>query len=198
MESPAHRFLTAFFFAAGVSSGGAAEPATESAATRERAVSPRVAGLLAAAVPKYSSAPPPAAESPAPAPAASARLAATDRPAPANGIVRLPEYVVRERKPAKLPEREEVISRQQLERIAMQRHLGDEQGLERALSVLTPVHLWRKIPVLGKFPFRGFQTNEDRAMDLYWKAQMAERWEYLSSPEFKPTPSTAPSPRPAP
>ncbi len=154
--------------------------------------------MLAAAVPKYSPPPALAAEPANSAPAAGGRIATANRPAPANGIVRLPDYLVRERKPAPLPKPEEVMAPRALERIAMQRHLGDEQGLERALSVFTPVHLWRKIPLLGKFPFRGFQTNEDRAMDLYWKAQMAERWEYLSSPEFKPTPSTSPSSRPAP
>lgn len=193
MECLARCLLSGFAIVAAVSWGAAAEPVTGAPTTRERAVSPRAAGMLAAAVPKYLP-PPPAPEPSEPVPAASARITTTDRPAPANGIVRLPEYVVRERKPAKLPEPEEVMSRQQLERIAMQRHLGDEQGLERALSVLTPVHLGRKIPVLGKFPFRGFQTNEDRAMDLYWKAQMAARWEYLNSPEFKPTPSTSPTP----
>ncbi len=195
MERPVCRLLVGFAIAAAVSWGGAAEPVRETPTTRERVVSPRVAGMLGAAVPKYSPPPVPVAEPAEGAPAASRRIAAADRPVPANGIVRLPEYVVRERKPAKLPDPEEVMSPQQLERIAMQRHLGDEQGLERALSVLTPVHLWLKIPVLGKFPFRGFQTNEDRAMDLYWKAQKAERWEYLNSPEFKPTPPAPSSPR---
>ena len=160
---------------------------------RERPVSPRVAGLLAAAVPKYS--PPPPAEPTEPAPAAPARIAAADRPAPANGIVRLPEYVLRERKPAKLPDLEEVMSRERLERIAMQRHLGDEQGLERALSMLTPVHLWRKIPVLGRFPLVTFETNEQRAMRMDEAAKIKARWEALSglmSPQLKP--AAAPPP----
>ncbi len=123
------------------------------------------------------------------------RPASSERLTPANGIVRLPEYVVRERKPAKLPDPEEVMARQQLERIAMQRHLGDEQGLERALSMLTPVHLWRKIPVLGKFPLVSFETNEQRAMRMDYDAKIKARWDALSglmSPELKPAPKPQP------
>ncbi len=162
--------------------------------SRERVISPRVAGMLAAAAPKFAASPATATpDAAATAPVARERIAADGRPAPANGIVRLPDYVVRERKPAKLPEPEEVMSPRALEQIAMQRFLGDEQGLDRALSVLTPVHLWRKIPVLGKVPFGGFQTNEDRAMGMYRAAQIKERWEYLLSPEFKPTPAPPPA-----
>lgn len=89
-ERPARSLLMFFSIIAGVSWGGAAEAAIEAAITRDRAVSPRVAGMLAAAVPEYS--PPPPTE---PAEAAPARPTASERLTPANGIVRLPEYVVR-------------------------------------------------------------------------------------------------------
>ncbi|MBI5692120.1 MAG: hypothetical protein HZC55_18725 [Verrucomicrobia bacterium] len=116
-------------------------------------------------------------------------------PAPANAIVRLPDYVVRERKPPRLPEAEEVMSPREREQLALQRFLGDEQGLDRALSMITPVHLWRKIPLLGRFPFLGFETNEQRAVRLYEEARRAERVAYLYSPEFHPKASAAPADR---
>jgi len=87
------------------------------------------------------------------------------------------------------------MSRRQLEQVAMQRYLGDEQGLERALSMLTPVHLWRKIPVLGRFPLVTFETNEQRAMRMDEAARIKARWEALSglmSPQSKPVRATQP------
>lgn len=116
-------------------------------------------------------------------------------PAPANTIVRLPDYVVRERKPPRLPEPEEVMSPREREQLALQRFLGDEQGLDRALSMVTPVHLWRRIPLLGRFPFLGFETNEQRAVRLYEEARRTERLAYLYSPEFHPKAPAAPAGR---
>ena len=196
MGRPVQRvFVAAIVIAALVAGGrgGAAEDETAAAAARERPVSPRVAGLLSAALPKYT--PAPATDKPALAETSAAvptRLSTVDRPAPANGIVRLPDFVVRDRKPAKLPEPEEVMSRRDLEKIAMQRYLGDEQGLDRALSMVTPVDLWRRIPLLGRFPLVSFQTNEQRAMAMYEEAKMAERWAELSSLAAMPGPSAAP------
>src|SRR5262245_26126094 len=74
---------------------------------RERVVSTRVAEMLNAAAPKYEP-PPNVAEKPAEegqaTPAARSRLA--DPTVRANTIVRLPEYVVIERKPRPLPKYE--------------------------------------------------------------------------------------------
>jgi len=197
MERPARCLLVGLTIAAGVSWGRAAEPASNLSIARERVVSPRVAGMLAAAGPIYSPPSSPATPATEMAEVAAARPAASERVTPANGIVRLPDYVVRERKPPKLPDPEEVMPRRQLEQIAMQRHLGDEQGLERALSMLTPVHLWRRIPVLGRFPLVTFETNEQRAMRMDEAAKIKARWDALAglmSPELRPSPPAAPAP----
>lgn len=148
----------------------------------QRVVSPRVAELLAAVSPKYE---PPAAL----VVTASPPTPAIPRVTPANKIVRLPVYIVRE---PKVPKTEEVLTRKVVEKIAMQRYLGEEDGLNRALSVITPVHLWRRIPILGKYPLVTFQTNEQRAMAIYEREKIAERWADLSgllSPSLRPSSS---------
>ena len=86
-----------------VASSGAATQALEpvvSSAQSERAVSPHVAELLAASMPKYQPTAPPEKKSELATPADH------ESDKPANGIVHLPRYVVRE---AKLPEPTEVM-----------------------------------------------------------------------------------------
>ena len=91
---------------------------------------------------------------------------ATGREQPANGIVRLPDYLVRE---PKLPTPEEVRSRRELERYAMDKYLGPENGFDRGvLNLFTFPQLWRKIPLLGQIlpcPIPSV-TNEERAKSV--------------------------------
>lgn len=191
---------------AGVASLCAAEAA---GAKRPRAVSERLARNLAEVMPKH-------------APADGAAVVATSAASgnrlplgaetPANGIVRLPEYLVRERKPAALPSAEDVMSRRSLENLAMEKYLGEETDLRRVLSMFTPLDIWRRIPVLGKHPFAigGFsgpgsgpaqplQTNAERAMAMYERDRRRERWanlEGLMSPDLAPAPpAESPPPR---
>lgn len=147
---------------------------------RTRAVSPRVAEMLSAATASLepmrakSEA---ASESRGDADPLRARAPESTR---ANDIVRLPDYVVRERKPQPPLTPEQVMGPRALEKAAMQEFLGDEQGLDRALNTLTLAHLWKKIPVLGRFPFN-FVTNEERAMMLYRADREAKKWAELGS-----------------
>ena len=147
---------------------------------RERVVSPRVAEILTAAAPKYAPTAPSKEESEGrtgnQVPAARARLA-SDASVPANTIIRLPDYVVTERKPKPLPKYEEVISRRELEKLAMQEFLGPEDGFDRGfLNLFTVAGLWKKIPILGVIPLAGFVTNEDRAMAMYRADREAKAW----------------------
>jgi hypothetical protein len=116
---------------------------------------------------------------------------------PANDIVRLPSYIVRER-PMKLPEREEVMSEPDLARIGMNRYIGLEDGFDRGfLNRFTIKSVWNKIPVLGKYPLLGFETNEERGLRLYREAKKKEELESLMgllSPALR---ADAPGPKPA-
>jgi hypothetical protein len=190
MDRPVHLRLIVLAWMMAAPAACAAEDGPKP--QRERLVSPRVAEMLAATMPKFE----PAAEAPrvteSPPP-----IAGPDKPA--NGLVRLPSYIVRE---PKLPPPDEVMTKREREKIAMQKYLGDENGLERALNMFSVSGLWAKIPVLGKFPFIvgqfqgrhsglavGPQTNEQRALEMYEKEKIAERWDQLSgleSPSLKP------------
>lgn len=170
--------LGAVFF--GRSAMGAAEAVptvepVESAAApkRERAISPRMAALLTAATPKF--------EAPKPA---EAKPAAVARDKPANEIIRLPDYIVRE---PLLPTSQQVMTRKAIESYAMNRYLGPENGLDRGfLNLFTIAQFWRMIPLIGRFipaPF-GSMTNEERAMMYYAederKQQMSELRDFAS------------------
>jgi hypothetical protein len=149
------------------------------AAKRERVISPRVAEILSAAAPRFTP-PAPTSGGPivgsAPSPAARARLGSGPQ-VPANTIIRLPEYVVTERKPRPLPKYEEVISPRELEKLAMREFLGPEDGFDRGfLNVITVPQLWKMIPLLGKIPLAGFMTNEERAMGMYRADREAKAW----------------------
>jgi hypothetical protein len=148
-----------------------ASPISEPAAA-ERAVSPHVAELLAASIPKF--------RPPAPAEKKSEPAEPTNHEGdkPANGIVRLPRYVVRE---SALPTPLEVMTKRELEHYAMDRYLGPEDGFDRGfLNLFTIAGLWKKIPVLGQFPFVGSETNEDRALRLFDIAERKRKMEELS------------------
>jgi hypothetical protein len=147
--------------------------------------------------------------------AARQRGQAEGRDVPANGIVRLPPYLVRE---PRLPSREELMTRHEIEQLAMDKYFGEETSLYRVMNLFSPVYLWRKIPGLGKFPFMigkfsgpgsgpasGEYTTEDRARVRYEKERMDERLSDLMgllSPDDRArvaNPEAAPAPsRPAP
>lgn len=158
---------------------------------RERVVSPRVSALLSAATPKFT------AEKPEkPVEAASAARARLAEDVPANGIVRLPSYIVRDRRP---PKPEEVMVPRDVEKLAMQRYLGEEDGIDRGfLNLFTVKSLWKKIPVLGGYQLEGFATNEERAMEIYRiekKKEEAEKYRGLMSPSLRPE-AQPPAPTP--
>ena len=70
----------------------------------------------------------------------------------------------------RLPTSQEVMTPKALERYAMNRYLGPENGFDRGfLNLFTIAQFWQKIPWIGRFipaPF-GSITNEQRAMMFY-------------------------------
>ncbi len=109
---------------------------------------------------------------------AAAKPVANPEDAPANGIVRLPRYVVHE---PRLPTPQEVMTRKELEHYAMDRYIGPEDGFDRGfLNVFTIAGLWKKIPILGGFPFVGSETNEDRGLRLYDEAERKRKMEEMA------------------
>lgn len=188
MDGPVHCFLAVAAALASASCVMAAE--VQSNAKSERVVSPRVAALLSAASQDLVRT---SAKEPITAVTEENREPPVQR---AGTIVRLPSYIVRERRP---PSTEEVMVKAEREKLAMQKYLGDESGLERALNMFSVAGFWAKIPVLGKYPFIvgqysgrdaglpvGPRTNEQRALELYEKDKLAERWAQLSG--LTPTP----------
>jgi hypothetical protein len=159
--------------------------------TAKRPLSPKVAGMLAAVAPKYE--PPADPEDGVPAVTSSPEL-------PANRIVRLPQYLVRA---PRVPTADEVMTRSEREKFAMQRFLGDETSLDRSLNMISIAGLWAKIPVLGKYPFIvgqysgrdaglpvGPRTNAQRALTLLEREEFARKMGDLSSllsPALKPS-----------
>jgi hypothetical protein len=204
MDRPIHRFIAVLTSVGACAVVGTAAD-EESRAERRRPISPRTAEMLSAAMPKFE----PIASSEVTDQRAGLRAKSPDQPA--NGLVRLPQYIVRE---PKLPAPHEVMTRSAREKFAMQKYLGDENGLERTLNMFSISGLWAKIPVLGKYPFVvgqfqgrhsglavGPMTNAQRALEQYEKDKTAERWEQLSglmSPQLKPaTPAPKETPPPA-
>jgi hypothetical protein len=111
---------------------------------RSRAISGEAAAALAAAAPKFTPAPPP----PPPKPEEEqVDLREIDKPK--NTIVRLPKYIVQEKKPAVLRERD-VYTEKGLTDIAMKRYLTET---DRVLNRF-------RIPLLT-------MTNEARALAMY-------------------------------
>ncbi len=163
-----------------------------------RAVSPKVAEMLASVAPKY--------EPPAPSDRIETETTSSSE-LPANRIIRLPQYLVRA---PRVPTADEVMTRGEREKFAMQRFLGDETSLDRSLNMISIAGLWAKIPVLGKYPFIvgqfsgrdaglpvGPRTNEQRALTLLEREEFARKMADLSSllaPALKPP---APAAKPA-
>jgi hypothetical protein len=191
MDHPIHLALALSGLFASAASLHSAEETTAAATapTRQRLVSPHVAQRLAEVAARH---PTPVAEAPVTEAtaesAARQRVAAEARDVPANGIVRLPDYIVRDRK---LPSPQEVMTRKALEQYAMQKYLGDERGFDRGfLNLFNVASLWKKIPLIGKVPIPGmlgFVTNEDRALQMYYDDRNRQRWsdalEFLSPAE---------------
>lgn len=98
---------------------------------RTRVISPEVAAALAAATPKYT---PPAPTPPPPPPKAEEDLPdLRDIDKPKNGIVRLPKFIVQERKPVIFTERA-IHTPKGLTDIAMKRYISD---MDRALNLVS-------------------------------------------------------------
>lgn len=117
----------------------------DSGPRRSRAVSGGVAAALAAAGPKYTPPPPP---KPAPTPEAE-RPDMREIDKPKNTIVRLPDYIVQEKKPAVFRERD-VSTEKGLTDIAVRRYISD---LDQALNRFT-------LPLFGS-------SYKARAMMMY-------------------------------
>jgi hypothetical protein len=178
MDRPLHlvTLLLGFSCAAAAEVGVAGAPAEPG--KRERRISSRVGEMLSAAAPKFETAAGATATETKGEPASAARDRVTppDTTKPANSIIRLPEYLVRERKPRALPKLEEVMVPRELESLAMSEFLGDETGLNRALNMFSIASAWKKVPVLGGFVLKDFETNQDRAMRLYRADREAKAW----------------------
>lgn len=115
-----------------------------SASRRSRAISGEVAAALAAATPKYTPPPPP----PPPKPEAElVDMREIDKPK--NTIVRLPKYIVQEKKPPVFRERD-IHTEKGLTDIAMRRYISDA---DRALNRWT-------LPLFGT-------SKEARALAMY-------------------------------
>lgn len=113
-------------------------------APRRRAISPEVAAQLSANTPKYT------APAPKPPPKPAEELPdMREIDKPKNTIIRLPEYVVREQKPAVLSERA-VHTKQGLADLAVRRYISDA---DRALNRFT-------LPLFGT-------SVEQRALMMY-------------------------------
>lgn len=121
-----------------------AEKSASETPRRSRAISGEAAAALAAATPKYT--PPP----PKPPPKPEEELVdARDVDKPKNTIVRLPKYIVQEKKPPVFRERD-VNTTKGLTEIAMRRYISD---FDRALNRWT-------LPIIGT-------SKEKRALAMY-------------------------------
>ena len=124
---------------------GAGQQETKSPAPkRPRAISPAVSAALSAVAPKYT----PPAPKPAPRPE-SEQIDMREVDRPKNKIIRLPDYVVREKKPAVFSERA-ITTDKGLADIAVRRYISD---MDRALNRFT-------LPLFGT-------STEARALAMY-------------------------------
>lgn len=120
------------------------ERPTSAAPRRSRAISGEAAAALAAAAPRYTPPPPP----PPPKPEEE-QIDLREVDKPKNTIVRLPKYIVQEKKPAVFRERD-IHTAKGLTEIAMKRYLTET---DRVLNRF-------RIPLLT-------MTNEARALAMY-------------------------------
>ena len=148
--------------------GVAAAPAARMEKPRvTRAISPEVAAQLAAARPKFSPVAPP----PPPKPEEDLPdLRETDKPK--NTIVRLPKFVVQERKPAVFTERDLATDPKGLAQIAMRRYFTESDRVMNRIM----------LPLFATSHYPGLNANESRALDMYYEderlknmSEMADR-----------------------
>lgn len=152
----------------------AAQSPAATQAVRGRLVSPSLAAMLAASMPRYT---PPTLQSTA-APRESPVLSAGAEK-PKNEIVRLPSYVVRAEN---IPSRRDVLTKKGIEDWMMNKYMGSYDDLDRGvLNRFTIGELWAKIPILGKLPFFGAFTNEARAMAFYYEVEIPAELRALES-----------------
>ena len=122
----------------------AAQKRSDEGPRRTRVISPEAAAALAANAPKFAPPPPPPEKKPE---EELPDLRETDKPK--NGIIRLPKYVVQERKPAVFTERD-INTQKGLAELAKRRYLSQvDQALNRFY-----------IPFIS-------QSNDERALSMY-------------------------------
>lgn len=144
--------------------------------------SPKIKAMLHAALPR--AVPAARQENSAPPPLL-ARVPAGAPDVPANGIVRLPSYVVAE-SALKLPKEREVLTEAALAPIAVREYIPETH---RVLNAVSLRGLWKRIPVLGRYELVDHETNEERGLRLYKEAKVREQWANLlslQSPLLKP------------
>ena len=173
MAGPVHPFRL-ILLAACLSPAARAQsavPATPAAA--EPPVSPKLAKLFAGTPPKYD---PPKPGSTAPA---SAAHPPTDQPR--NGIVRLPNFIVRG--DHRLPDEYQILTPKGRDAAMAQRYLGPQSNLDHVLNAVTVADLWKKIPILGRFPFISSMSYNERAAHIYERPELKRRFNELLSIE---------------
>jgi hypothetical protein len=132
--------------------------AAPTAAAKPRTVSPALAAMLAATMPKYD---PSKDRAEKRAPGSIAEDTKSK-----SGIVRLSKYIVREQRP---PTERDIMTKRGLEQWAMNTYLGSAYDFDRGVLNHTTLNaLWSKIPVLGMVPFFPATSNEERAMTHYY------------------------------
>lgn len=136
---------------------------------RSRAVSAHLAAALAEKMPKYE-------------PAAGTEKAnheASREPEelrPANGIVRLPRYIV---EGEKAPSPEELRSMKGIEAYAMNKYMGEPDGISRGvLNRFTLDGAWKRfvkgrVPLLGRFDWA--VSQEDEALKRYYDDEVRKK-----------------------
>jgi len=154
-------------------------------------VSPLISSMIAAGLPKYD---PTKVSDAATLPPSAAPVAPETSSAT---IVRLPAMIVRDRK---LPDKSEVLTKQEMTRQGMDTSIGPENGIDRGfLNLFTVADLWHHLPILGHYELAGFETNEERGLRLYKEAKRREEMEELSGLTSlgKKADSPAPAAKPA-
>jgi hypothetical protein len=135
-------------------------------------VSPAIASMITAGLPKYD-----ATQSSTASVPAAVNEARSAQPSSAT-IVRLPAMIVRDRK---LPDKSEILTKQEMTKQRMDTYIGPENGLDRGfLNLFTVADLWHHLPILGHYELAGFETNEERGLRLYKEAKRREEIDELN------------------
>jgi hypothetical protein len=169
-------FASVFLGGAATAAGDApakidAAKEADPAATRQTA-SPLISSMISAGLPKYGELKTPE------APAAPAETVPRVAETSSATIVRLPAVIVRDRK---LPDKSEVMTKQEMTRQGMETYIGPETGLDRGfLNLFTLADLWHHLPLVGRYELVGFETNEERGLRLYQEARRREELEELN------------------